>query len=312
MNKAVVDTFYKDSRVLYAKHENGSIYVGNGHYIAKMSISDFGGLLVALHKRKRTADIAIVETDRVLDAVSKANGTFELTKPPYVLQEKACLYADEKQYFMYDKKYMDIFSDGENRLYVDDNASYDIMSHNLIIRNGGEVAGIVMPLRFSEELYAQLADKVPLAVKRKSVIERIKENPANDPYIGKEFFDGREHLIVAARRDHGGKDMYFVHSVEIESGILSRSAAMVPVDKMEEQIGLWDSARVNAEQRRFEDEKRAQKEAGVKAEYGKHLMEHAPAKESIKEQYEKAAKQAAAHNANAAPKRGGKAKGAEL
>ncbi len=48
-------------------------------------------------------------------------------------------------------------------------------------------------------------------------------------------------------------------------------------------------------------------------DYGKYLMEHAPAKESIKEQYEKAARQAAAHNAaQTAPKRNEKAKGAEL
>ena len=264
IRKNVIDTFAKETNLLYARHENGSIYVSNGNYILKTNQTGLDYLIQQVNKRKRVSDIAVTENKRILDYVKKAKGTFELTQKPYELELHkgctACFYADEKQYFEYNKKFVDILKNFDNRLFVDDNAGYDVYSHSLIAKGrDNEVLGIALPLTVPDEMYEKLANILPLKVKRKSDIERIKENPTNDPYIGKEFSDGRNNYIISAVRNYGDADMYVVS--KIENGKVSRSADLVKVDEIEEQITHWGKSRVDKKPKMAEQMANAAKQA---------------------------------------------------
>jgi hypothetical protein len=138
LNKAIADTFSIETRLLYARHETGAVYISNGHYILKTDATGFADLIGRLNRRKKTADIAVVESTRILDYVNKAKGTFELTQDLYILgigkDMTACLYKDDKQYFEYNKSYVDLFDGGENRLFVD-NAGNNSAYHHLIVKD---------------------------------------------------------------------------------------------------------------------------------------------------------------------------------
>jgi hypothetical protein len=284
MRKNVVDTFAKEDNIYYAKHENGSIYVSTGHYLFKTNQPDFDFLISQVNRRRKTSDIAVVEKTRILDYVNNAKGTFELTQKPHEMGMSnctACIYADEKQYFGYDKRFIAILKNYDNRLFVDDNRGYDIYTHSLIAKgHNNEVLGVALPLNVTDTMYEKLADVLPLKVKRKSEIERIKENPDNDPYIGKEFSDGKNKFIISYIRNHNGADMYLIP--KIENGKVSTHADLVKVDEIEARIKRWETSR-------------AEKKPGVK------------------EQMTEAAKQAAKDNAKrSVPDKGGKTKAAEL
>ena len=267
MNKAVVDIFAKESAIRYAKHDNGSLYICSGQFIMKTNQADFDVLIAEASRR---GNIKTVEYTRMLDYVNKAKGTFELPDMPHEMESgnglTLYMFADEKQYFGYNKKYVDIVSSSTNRLFVDDNTSYDTLSHNMIVKSpGGEVLGVVLPIRLHDTLYERLADILPLEIKWKTALERLRETPTNDPYIGKEFFDGKHHLIVSELKNHYGVDLYVVP--RIENGKLSGYADLIEPHEMEAQIARWEASRAETEKQRLADEKQARKEAGKKAAY---------------------------------------------
>jgi hypothetical protein len=284
LRKNVVDTFAKEDNIIYAKHENGAVYVCNGHYMLKTNQAGVDYLKSQVNRRRRTADIGMKENKHILDYVKDSKGTFELTKKPHEVElDKnctACFYADNKQYFAYNKRFVAILKNFDNRLFVDNNVSYDPYSHNLIAKSHtGEILGIALPIRLAEELYTTLADVLPLKVKRKSELERIKENPTKDPYIGKEFSDGRDNFIISALRKNNGINMYMVQ--EIENGKLSRHGELIESGKIEERVVCWKP-------------------------------DKAVKKQSYKKQLADGEKQAAKANAkNPAPKKSDKNKGAE-
>jgi len=254
ISKAVISTFAKSPNILYAKDDNGSMYISNGQYIMKANEAEIGVLMEEANKRRRTASemITLVEQPKILPHVSGDRGKYELTGEPLEFEAgdklHISLFSDDKQYFGYDKKYVDVFNNGENRLFVDDNASYDTFYHNMIVKSrDGEVLGVVLPIKLSDEFYAKMADVLPLKVKWKTELERIKENPAKDPYIGKEYFDGRETHIISAIREVNGVNMYLVPNVV--NGEVSRYASHVKVDEIENQIAQWETSRIDRERR---------------------------------------------------------------
>jgi len=203
ISKAVAATFAKSAQVLYANHDNGSLYISNGYFIMKANQAEFDGMVEQIGKRLKTNNVTVTEKPAILKYVGGDRGKFELTGEPLDFEmgdnKFISLFADEKQYFGYDKKYVDVFTNSENRLFVDDNADYNVNSHHMIVKSpDGEVIGVVLPLRLPETIYKDLEKVLPIRDGWKTEYERIKENPTNDPYIGKEFFDGRDTHIIAA------------------------------------------------------------------------------------------------------------------
>jgi|GEM_PF-1974979 len=267
IGKAVAGTFAKAPQIIYANHENGSLYISNGHYMMKTNKEDFDNLLEQVNKRRRTEKIAAVEKPGILKFVDGGRGKFELSQEPLEFEMSdnrfISLFADDKQYFGYNKKYVDIFNNGENRLFVDDNADYDPNSHQMIVKSSAdEILGVVLPIKIPDELYADLADVLPLKNGWKTELERIKENPKNDPYIGKEFYDGRDNHIIASVKKINGTDMYVVPNVE--NGKVSGYAAYVKVDEIENQIAQWETGKAEREKDKktspVEKEKPSEKE----------------------------------------------------
>jgi hypothetical protein len=250
VGKAVTSIFAKASFIGYAKHDNGSLYISNGHYIMKTSQADFDGLLEQVNKRKKTETVAAVEKPELLKYVDGGKGKFELSEQPLEFESGSglfiSLFADDKQYFGYNKKYVDIFGNGDNKLFVDDNATYDTTAHCLIVKSrADEVIGAVLALKLPDEIYTELADVLPLKIKWKNEYERIKENPTNDPYIGKEFFDGKDNYIISAIKEINGADVYVVPNVK--DGKISGYADYIKVDDIEDQIARWETKRVDRE-----------------------------------------------------------------
>ena len=250
VTKGVVGTFAQAPHILYANHENGSLYISNGYYMMKTSQTEFDGLLEQVNKRRRTEKVAAVEKPEILKYVDGSRGKFELSQEPFEFEMNdsrfISLFADDKQYFGYNKKYVDIFTNGENRLFVDDAEDYDANSHQMIVKSrADEILGVVLPIKIPDELYEVLADVLPLKIKWKTELERIKENPTNDPYIGKEFFDGRDNHIIAAVKKIDGVDNYVVPTVE--NGKTSRGADYVKTGEIEEQIARWEKDRTDRE-----------------------------------------------------------------
>jgi hypothetical protein len=233
ISKVVAAAFAKPGNVYFAQHDNGSLYISNGYFIMKANEAEFGVMLDEICRRQKTENIA-VEKPELLKYIDSDRGKFELTQEPLEFEmgdnKTISLFADGKQYFGYDKKYADVFRNGENRLFVDDNADYNPLSHNMIVKSpAGEVLGAVLPLRLPEQIYKELADVLPLKIAWKTEYERIKENPTGDPYIGKEFFDGRDTHIIAAIKEVGGANHYVVPNVK--DGKVSGYADYVKVDE---------------------------------------------------------------------------------
>jgi len=101
------------------------------------------------------------------------------------------LYTDGAQYFSYNKDFIDMFGDGV-ALNVENATVFDSTKHKLFIKDdNGTLLGLVLPVRTTDKLYENMAEYLSLDVPYKTRLERIKENPTNDPYIGREFSDGR-------------------------------------------------------------------------------------------------------------------------
>ena len=250
ISKAIVGTFAKAPMIGYSTHENGSLYISNGQYIFKATQDGLGDLLEQVNRRRKTGPIAAVEKPELLSYVGNDRGKFELSQEPLEFETSGgsfvSLFFDDKQYFGYDKKYVDVFNNGENRLFVDDNASYDFLSHCMIVKSRAhETVGVVLPLRLPDEMYMELADVLPLKDGWKTELERIKSNPTNDPYIGKEYFDGLDTHIVSSLKNIGGDDVYVVPIVI--DGKPSRGADYINVDDMESQIARWEAKRTDRE-----------------------------------------------------------------
>jgi hypothetical protein len=253
ISKAVISAFSKAQNFYYAKHDNGSLYISNGQFIMKSNQAELDDLLEQVNKRRRTESVTIKEEPALLSYVGNDRGKFELPGEPLEFEQSdksfVSLFADDKQYFGYSKKYVDVFRGGDNRLFVDDNAGYDTYNHCMIVKSGGgEILGAVLPLRLADEFYAQMVDVLPLKVKWKPELDRIKENPTNDPYIGKEYFDGKDTYIISALRKVGGDDVYLAPATE--NGRVSRSAAHIKVDEMETQIMQWETQRLDRESKK--------------------------------------------------------------
>jgi len=230
ISKAVVDIFAKEATIRYAKGKGDAVYISNGYFALKTNQKQFDNLVAQINRRKREADIKPEEMERLLEVVDNVKGKFELTEKPHemALNKKltSYFYTDKRYCFHYNKEYADLISNNLTRLFVDDNTSHDIIAHSLVAKNrNNEVLGVVLPMAMSDALYEKLADVLPLEKKWTNGIDRIKENPTNDPYIGKEFFDGKDTRIVSAIRNCGGVDMYLVP--RIENGKLSKSADLI-------------------------------------------------------------------------------------
>ena len=255
ISKAVISTFAKSPNIAYARHDNGALYISNGIYIQKADQAELDGMVEQINRRRKTESekITTLEKPVILNYLNSDRGKFELFGKPLEFEDSdnkfISLFSDDKQYFGYDKRYVDIFRGGENRLFVDDNTDYDTKNHCLIVKSqADEILGVVLPVRLSDELYIKMADVLPLKVKWKTELERIRENPTNDPYIGKEYFDGTEVHIISELKEVGGKDVYVVPN--LADGKVSRYAAYVGVDDIENQIKRWETRRID---RGFED-----------------------------------------------------------
>lgn len=270
-NEAVIDIFVKKPKLYYAVDtDGGSLYISDGRYLMKTAEQDINAVTAQINSRRRNSDIEAVSNKKILDYINNAKGNYELTQKPHELETDknlvSYIYTDEKQYFKYDKKYVDIFSDGENRLFVDDNSSYDVNSHSLVIKNRhNEILGMVLPIKVKDEAYEHLNNVLPLAGEIKSEIERIKENPANDPYIGREFNDGKDDYIISGIRNHNREDKYIASTVK--DGKLSAHADLIPAADIENRIMMWESNRIFREKEKEAAQMKTQAETAVKAEY---------------------------------------------
>ncbi|MCL1842373.1 MAG: hypothetical protein FWF79_01015, partial [Defluviitaleaceae bacterium] len=275
ITKGIARAFRGHDNVLFAHDKDGSLYISNGYFIAKTAENDITAVLEQINKGKRGTKLEAIERPNILEYLEKAQGNFELTAPPHVLENegknalKSYVYADEKQYFQYDGNYVDAFQSAAGstaRLFVDDGASYDTNSHNMIFKSpNNEVLGLILPVRTDEEFYQRMANVIPLEIPHKSEYERIKENPTNDPYIGKEYTDGANTYIVARLRTFQGEDIYEIPTVK--DGVVSRSADIVKPEDMENCIAQWDSRREANERYRAEAEVKAQLAAEARAIY---------------------------------------------
>ena len=250
ITKGVAGTYAKAPYIGYATNENGSLYISNGQYIMKTNHEDFSDLIEQVNKRRRADPITAVEKPELLKYLGSDRGKFALSQEPLEFETEGnsfiSLFADDKQYFGYDKKYLDVFNNGDNRLFVDDNAGYELLSHCLIVKDSAdEIIGVVLPLELPDELYIEMAEVLPLKEGWKTELERIKANPTNDPYIGKEYSDGSDLHIISAIKQVGGDDMYVVPV--IIDGKLSRGADYVKVDEIENQIARWETKRIERE-----------------------------------------------------------------
>jgi hypothetical protein len=182
---------------------------------------------------------------------------------------KAYLYADEKQYFQYSGDFVDAFQSAagsDARLFVNDNADFEINSHHMLVKNSdNEILGVILPVKTPEEFYKRFADILPLDVPYKTEYERIKDNPTNDPYIGKEYTDGENTYLVARLADVRGKEAYQIHTVT--DGELSRHVQFVPPQEIEQRIALWAYNRETYEKHHAQAAERAREEAEARAIY---------------------------------------------
>jgi tRNA G10 N-methylase Trm11 len=269
VNKAIIDSFSEMPNIHYAPDTDGGLFVSNGYYVTKTDERDINNITSRINARRRKNEITPVLTESLPQRLNEVKGTYELSEAPYELKIKnhtALVFSDGKQYFQYNKRFADIFKNSGAHAFVDDNSGYDVNNHMMVFKAGdGKVLGVVLPIAVPEELYEDLSGVLPLEIPRKSAVERIKENPANDPYIGREFYDGRDNYIISEVTRRGGVDMYLVPTVE--DGKVSRSAMMIPFIQIEENIARWEANRVYAEQQKAADEIKAQKEAAEKAVY---------------------------------------------
>ena len=252
IGKNVIEAFTKSAKIAYANHDNGSLYISNGYFIMKADRAEFDDLIEQVNKRVRSAHDkkTPVEKPELLRYVSSEKGKFELSGEPLEFESSdnnfISLFADDKQYFGYNKKYVDVFKGSENRLFVDDNTVYDTLSHCMIVKSHtDEILGAILPIRLSDLFYEEMADVMPLKVKWKTELERIKENLTNDPYIGKEFYDGRDTHIISSLKEVNGAYVYTVPNVL--DGMVSRYAAYVDAGDIENQIKRWEADRTERE-----------------------------------------------------------------
>jgi len=246
INSNLTDVFAKEHTMLYAKAGKGAIYVSNGQFMQKISQKDFGHLLAQVDRRRRKHKIELVEKDALIKIADEAKGNFEVSKP-YEWDKgngAMCVFADKIQHFAYSKKYLDIFDGNSNRMFVDDNSTYHFRGHSLVVKDGnGELSGLVLPLALTDESRKELNNVFPLENGFKTTLERIKEIPTNDPYIGKEFFDGRETHIISAIQKINGVDMYVVPTVK--NGEVSTHASLIEVGNIEKEIKKWEKSRLD-------------------------------------------------------------------
>ena len=275
VTKAVIDTFAGESELLYAKADEGSVYISNSFYIMKIAETDLPHLVKQVNRHRRKNLIEPTETSMILKHLNKAKGNFELTSTPYEMETsqsnkaKALIYADNKQYFCYDKQFIELFqtdNEFQANFFVNDHSSYDVKNHSLIVkdRHGG-IIGLIPPVRVQERLYTQLADILPLEILYKNEIERARENPTHDPYIGREFFDGKETHFISSIVSLKGEDKYLVPNIiygkDGQQPSLTRYALYVDKSDMDNQIKWWENSRIGIEQETVINTERAKQEA---------------------------------------------------
>jgi hypothetical protein len=269
LTQPVINKFTDSKTLLYARNEDGVLFISNGSFIMRAAENDINVIAEQINARRTRNIIEPQENERLLTAIDKVKGNFELTENPYVLTSdirKSYVYADDKQYFEYDKGLIEVFQFTDSRMFVDDNSSYNIRSHNLIIKDqNGEVLGLVMPLRIDERLYEKLADELPLEIPWKNELERARENADNDPYIGKEYFDGKETHIVTGITERDGVQMYTIPT--IEDGKILRYALLLLPEDMENRIKLWETQRIDSEKQKIAQAESEKIEAAAQAEY---------------------------------------------
>jgi len=179
LTQAVINNFTSAETLYYATDKDGALFISNGYFIMRTAEQDIEKISKQINGRRTKNIIEPRENQRIMEYIKTANGNFELHDQPHVLKgerRSAYVYSDNKQYFQYDKGLIDTFQFTDNRLYVDDNSSFDIRSHNLIVKNNnGGVLGLVMPVKTDEALYERLADVLPLETPWKSEVDRIRE-----------------------------------------------------------------------------------------------------------------------------------------
>ena len=278
LTKGIINAFRGQSDLMYAHGEDGSLYISNRYFIAKTAEQDIEVIAEQINRSRGRRGINVVprETPSILKYIKNAQGNYELSQPPHVVTDgdgkstrKGYVYADEKQYFMYNGHYVDTFQSAagsEAQLFVNDNTSYELAAHNMLLKSpNNELLGLILPVQTTEQLYKNMADIMPLDVPYKSEYERTKENPNNDPYIGKEYTDGKDTYIVARLVDSRGEEMYLIPTVK--DGTLSGGGSLVKPEDMEERISLWHSNRESNERYQAAAEAKAQLEAEAKAIY---------------------------------------------
>ena len=268
LTQAVIRHFTDAETLQYAVNKDGALFISNDYFIMRTAESDINVIAEQINGRRRTNLIEPRENLRILEHIENSAATFELPQEPHLLRSdrrSSYVYADEKQYSHYDKNFIDVFQFTDYRLFVD-NSGYDIRSHNAVVKdpNGG-ILGLVLPVKVDETLYERLADVLPLDIPWKSEIDRARENPTGDPYIGREFFDGRDAYFISGITNVRGVDMYSAPT--IKDGVLSGGARLIPVAEMETQIGYWEINRSDAEKAQAAREVREAEEAAARIEY---------------------------------------------
>ena len=162
----VAEVFSKDRDMKYANAADGSVCVSNGYFLLKISQKEFGALLAQLDRRRRKSPIELVENDKVLKIANEAEGKFEVSKPYEWEQSKdftASVFADNKQHFAYNKKFVDVFADNGNRMFIDDNTADNAIKQSLVIKGGdGDFKGLILPINITADSRKKLHKVFPL------------------------------------------------------------------------------------------------------------------------------------------------------
>ena len=300
ITRAVAETFRNpndpSNGFLYAHDESGQLFITNKHFIFKPEEQDISKVTEQLNlyrnadrRRKQLPPLTAVENTEIIKHVTDLNNRDEDATAVHALDKSRSfsfkpysdsnheniLFTDGAKYFMYQKELVDVFGENAN-LFVENADSYDSHKHKLIIAddNGGTV-GVILPMGTTERMYEKLADTFPLDVPYKTRLERIKENPRNDPYIGREFFDGRNNVIVASlesvraanKESDTPPDPYYLVCEINKDGTVSNGGIYVNAEHMEERIVQWEANREAAEARKIQEELKAQADAQAKEIY---------------------------------------------
>jgi hypothetical protein len=285
---------------IYARDDDGQLFISNRYIIIKTEEQDIDKVTEQLNhyrnadrRRTQLPPLTAVENNVLLEHLNNVGDTHKLDtsrsfsfKPYQDSAHENIIYTDGAQYFMYNRHFVEAFG-SDTSVNVENATDFDCRKQNLFITdNNGAALGLILPMKTTDRLYENLKDTFPLDMPYKTRLERIKENPTNDTYIGREFYDGRNNYIVASLEsvrplgpaggdsaDNQPEPHYLICEINQDPAnpdqppTVAEHGSYIKAADMDDRISLWESNREAAEAVKAQAELRAQAEAEARAVY---------------------------------------------